>query len=115
MSDDDTTPTTRLLTLLNVSATRSTKRKREYEDLSPSLKLNKRRSQARKTVTTSEVQELKENGEASIPVEDVHKSNDKADEGRDEIEDDPESEGMPAPGPILSLLIETYDSFSGYL
>ena len=115
MSDDDTTPTTRLLTLLNVSATRSTKRKREYEESSPSLKLNKRRSQARKTVTSSEVQEHKENREASGPVDVLQQSNDKTDEGGDEIEDEPESEGMPASSHILSLLMETYGSFSGHL
>ncbi|KAI0313919.1 digestive organ expansion factor [Amylostereum chailletii] len=44
MLDDPNSPTTRLLTLLNVSAARSTKRKRIFEDEpSPSRKLNQRR------------------------------------------------------------------------
>lgn len=44
MAVDQTSPTTRLLTLLNVSAAKSTKRKRHEEDSAPIPKLNKRRS-----------------------------------------------------------------------
>lgn len=44
MALEQTSPTTRLLTLLNVSAARSTKRKRNEADSSPITKLNKRRS-----------------------------------------------------------------------
>jgi U3 small nucleolar RNA-associated protein 25 len=43
--DDGNSKTTRLLTLLNVSAIKAGKRKRTYEDqdLQPSVKLNKRK------------------------------------------------------------------------
>lgn len=44
MAVEPTSPTTRLLTLLNVSAARSTKRKRHEDDSLPTAKLNKRRS-----------------------------------------------------------------------
>ncbi len=42
--DDSSSTTTRLLTLLNVSATKAGKRKRTYEDSKPVEKLNKRRA-----------------------------------------------------------------------
>jgi U3 small nucleolar RNA-associated protein 25 len=43
--DDGNSTTTRLLTLLNISATKAGKRKRTYEDeFVPSQKLNKRKS-----------------------------------------------------------------------
>lgn len=42
--DDDNSTTTRLLTLLNVSAVKAGKRKWLYEDPVPSHKLNKRKS-----------------------------------------------------------------------
>ncbi|KAI5123895.1 hypothetical protein M0805_005711 [Coniferiporia weirii] len=42
--DDDNLTTTKLLTLLNVSATKAGKRKRLYDDSIPSVKLNKRKS-----------------------------------------------------------------------
>ncbi|KAH8119429.1 digestive organ expansion factor [Phellopilus nigrolimitatus] len=42
--DDDNSTTTRLLTLLNVSATRAGKRRRLYDDPAPAIKLNKRKS-----------------------------------------------------------------------
>ena len=41
---DSSSATTRLLTLLNVSATKAGKRKRAYEDSKPVEKLNKRRA-----------------------------------------------------------------------
>lgn len=44
MAVEPTSPTTRLLTLLNVSAARSTKRKRHEDNSLPTAKLNKRRS-----------------------------------------------------------------------
>lgn len=44
MAVEPTSPTTRLLTLLNVSAARSTKRKRHEDNPLPTTKLNKRRS-----------------------------------------------------------------------
>lgn len=44
MALEPTSPTTRLLTLLNVSAARSTKRKRNEDSPLPTAKLNKRRS-----------------------------------------------------------------------
>ncbi|OBZ70628.1 hypothetical protein A0H81_09177 [Grifola frondosa] len=42
--DSGSSPTTRLLTLLNVSATKAGKRKRTFEDSKPTEKLNKRRA-----------------------------------------------------------------------
>ncbi|RPD57540.1 digestive organ expansion factor [Lentinus tigrinus ALCF2SS1-7] len=42
--DDSSSTTTRLLTLLNVSATKAGKRKRTYADIKPVEKLNKRRA-----------------------------------------------------------------------
>lgn len=42
--DDSSSTTTRLLTLLNVSATKAGKRKRTYEESKPVEKLNKKRA-----------------------------------------------------------------------
>lgn len=42
--DEDANTTTRLLTLLNVSATKANKRKRTFEESKPSEKLNKKRT-----------------------------------------------------------------------
>ena len=42
--DESSSTTTRLLTLLNVSATKAGKRKRVYEESKPSEKLNKKRA-----------------------------------------------------------------------
>jgi U3 small nucleolar RNA-associated protein 25 len=44
MEQDGQSTTTRLLTLLNVSATKSIKRKRPIDDSEPTEKLNKRRT-----------------------------------------------------------------------
>ena len=43
-ANDPSTITTRLLTLLNVSATKSLKRRRLYDELTTPVKLNKRKS-----------------------------------------------------------------------
>jgi U3 small nucleolar RNA-associated protein 25 len=52
--DDGTNPTTKLLTLLNVSATKVNKRKRPVDDYVPAEKLNKR-----KTISFSETVSVK--------------------------------------------------------
>jgi U3 small nucleolar RNA-associated protein 25 len=58
--DDGNSITTRLLTLLNVSATKIGKRKRIEQDFIPSEKLNKRKSTEPNTSSLEE----KENGAA---------------------------------------------------
>lgn len=67
--DDGNSITTRLLTLLNVSATKIGKRKRPEQDFFPSEKLNKRKSPE-----SNAVSEEKENDttkeEAIVPAED---------------------------------------------
>lgn len=69
--DDGNSVTTKLLTLLNVSATKIGKRKWTYEDLfEPPAKLNKRKSAS---FIGSEVESAKENGkktdEAGVEME----------------------------------------------
>lgn len=58
--DDGNSTTTRLLTLLNVSATKIGKRKRVEENFIPSEKLNKRKST--EPNTTAEEKENEEEG-----------------------------------------------------
>lgn len=61
--DDGNSITTRLLTLLNVSATKIGKRKRIEQDFIPSEKLNKRKSTG--TEPTASSSEEKENDAAN--------------------------------------------------
>lgn len=70
--DDPNATTTRLLTLLNVSATKTGKRKRNLEEHKPSEKLNKKRAVqiAAPDETTEEVSEASgESEEKSTPLE----------------------------------------------
>ena len=80
--DDGNSITTRLLTLLNVSATRIGKRKRIDEDFIPSEKLNKRKS----TEPNASSSEEKENGaakeEGTVPA-----TNEEDVEMGDEVQD----------------------------
>jgi U3 small nucleolar RNA-associated protein 25 len=62
--DDGNNVTTKLLTLLNVSATKISKRKLPHDDFIPSEKLNKR-----KAIAFAEVHVEKEKDEARMEVD----------------------------------------------
>ncbi|THH17887.1 hypothetical protein EW146_g3024 [Bondarzewia mesenterica] len=94
-NDDGNSPTTSLLTLLNVSAAKYTKRKRENEEPSPYLKLNKRRSLDRNKVTFSH--EDRENS-VSFGLADGEKASAKIDEeDEDKADNAPDQEDAQDP------------------
>jgi U3 small nucleolar RNA-associated protein 25 len=73
--DDPISPKTKLLTLLNVSATKASKRKRVNDEASsPARKLNKR---AQKSISFSEVEKTREL--SPIPVENAFAEDSAAD------------------------------------
>ncbi len=87
--DDGNTVTTKLLTLLNVSATRIGKRKRPHDDFVPSEKLNKRKS-----ITFAETPAEKTNENAMDVEKDVAESSvDAAIDDQEEVAD-PDDEGL---------------------
>ncbi|KAJ3540821.1 hypothetical protein NMY22_g4141 [Coprinellus aureogranulatus] len=99
--DDGTSVTTKLLTLLNVSATRLGKRKIEAEDFVPAEKLNKRKS-----ISFSEQVSVKllvsddaaPSAEAAEGQKDASTAEgSKADEETMEVDDDGEAEGASDP------------------
>ena len=86
--DDGNSVTTKLLTLLNVSATRVGKRKRPHDNFVPSEKLNKRKS-----ITFAETP-VEKNENVMDVEKDVPESS--ADAAIDEHEEvaDPDDEGL---------------------
>jgi hypothetical protein len=76
LMDDGNSITTRLLTLLNVSATKIGKRKRIEQDFIPSEKLNKRKS-------TASSSEEKENDEEGTVLATIGEDVEMEDEGQD--------------------------------
>ena len=66
--DDGNSITTRLLTLLNVSATKIGKRKRVEEDFIPSEKLNKRKSTEPNTIFSEEKENEGAKQEGIVPA-----------------------------------------------
>lgn len=86
--DDGNSVTTKLLTLLNVSATKVGKRKRVYEDhLGSSDKLNKRRSASFVEPTTPELEKEDKESE-DVEMKDAEKVVEDEKEGGDEEEDE---------------------------
>lgn len=88
--DDGTSVTTKLLTLLNVSATRVGKRKIETEDFVPAEKLNKRRS-----ISFSEnvAVRLLHAEETNPEVVETERNTSKPEEETMEVDEDVEVEG----------------------
>lgn len=82
--DDGNSITTRLLTLLNVSATRIGKRKRIEQDFIPSEKLNKRKSTEPNASSSEEKENDAAKEEGTVPAtngEDVEMDDEAQDTG----------------------------------
>lgn len=93
--DDGNSVTTKLLTLLNVSATKIGKRKRTYEDhFIPSDKLNKRKSASFAIDVVQPERVEDENKEGELDEDVIMGSETKKVEGETEGTEDEESEGM---------------------
>ncbi|KAJ3532554.1 hypothetical protein NMY22_g7700 [Coprinellus aureogranulatus] len=99
--DDGTSVTTKLLTLLNVSATRLGKRKIEAEDFVPAEKLNKRKSisfSEQVSVKLLVSEDAAPSAEAAEGQKDASTAEgSKADEETMEVDDDGEAEGACSP------------------
>ncbi|KAI0066038.1 digestive organ expansion factor [Artomyces pyxidatus] len=93
MSDDGNTPTTRLLTLLNVSAGKSLKRKQTFDAQPPSRKLNTRSTSSTTAASAVGLQEivtkipLTRESEKDLPEEDNAGEESGSEGGHDSAED----------------------------
>jgi U3 small nucleolar RNA-associated protein 25 len=89
--DDGNSTTTRLLTLLNVSAVKTGKRKRDFNDSVPVQKLNKRKSVLFTDVSNDEqianARNVTQGAEGNVELE--------VQVAQEDLTEDPDSQGAP--------------------